>query len=155
MGWEAVGALAELVGAIGVIATLFYLSSQIRRNSRALEAGTNQAIADATQERLLAVAQNPELAAAYAKASIREQLSPTEEVQVAFFTRATFRGVQNAFFQHRSGLISEEAWRDYEQVLRNIARGGHMEAWWRGERSTFDESFANHYEKLISDLAVD
>ena len=154
MDWDAIGAMGELVGAIGVIATLFYLSSQIRRNSRALEAATNQAVADATQERLLAVAQSPELAAAYAKVGIDESLSPAEEIQVAFFTRATFRGVQNAFFQHRSGLISDEAWCDYEQVLRNITRP-HIKGWWLEERKTFDQNFVNHYETLISDMSVD
>ncbi len=149
MEWEALGAIAELVGAIGVIATLFYLSSQIRRNTQALEAGTNQAVADATQERLLVIAQSPELAAAYTKSRTGESLSPTEETQLAFFNRATFRGVQNAFFQHRSGLISEEAWRDYEQVLRNIARSDYTKAWWCTERKTFDQNFVTHYESLI------
>lgn len=68
MQWGAVGAIAELLGAIGVIASLFYVASQIRRNSLALEATTNQAVSDSTQLRLLAPAQNPALAAALAKA---------------------------------------------------------------------------------------
>jgi hypothetical protein len=66
MNWEAVGAVAELVGAIGVVASLFYVASQIRRSSGAQEAATNQAISDATQQRLLAMAQTPELAASEA-----------------------------------------------------------------------------------------
>lgn len=37
MNWEALGAVAELVGALGVIATLVYLSLQIRQNSVLLE----------------------------------------------------------------------------------------------------------------------
>jgi len=67
MNWDAVEALAELIGAVGVIVSLFYVASQIRRDSGALEASTNQAIADATQQRLLIPDQSPELAAAFAK----------------------------------------------------------------------------------------
>jgi hypothetical protein len=52
----AVGAMAELLGAIGVIASLFYMASQVRRNSTALEPATNQAVSDSTQQRLLALA---------------------------------------------------------------------------------------------------
>ena len=44
MNWEAIGAVAELVGAIGVVASLVYLAFQIRQstsqmqhNTRALE----------------------------------------------------------------------------------------------------------------------
>ena len=36
-------------------------------------------------------------------------LSDTQQTQVRFFTRATFRGIQNSFFQHRKGMISEKA----------------------------------------------
>lgn len=35
MDWDAIGAIAELGGAIGVIATLFYLGLQIRRSASA------------------------------------------------------------------------------------------------------------------------
>ena len=31
MNWDAIAAVAELLGAIGVIASLFYVASQIRR----------------------------------------------------------------------------------------------------------------------------
>jgi hypothetical protein len=49
MNWDAIGAIAELLGAIGVIASLIYLATQIRQsreqmfeNTRALQAGTHQ-----------------------------------------------------------------------------------------------------------------
>lgn len=155
MNWDAFGATAEFLGAIGVIVTLFYLASQLRRNSRALEAATNQAVADSTQHRLLAPAQNPELAAAFSKSYTGENLSPTENVQLAFFSRATFRGIQNAYFQHRKGLISDEVWRDYEQVLTNQSRLPHIKDWWLSERNTFDREFADVYETLISAMPVD
>jgi hypothetical protein len=34
MNWEAIGAIGETVGAVAVIATLFYLAVQIRQNNR-------------------------------------------------------------------------------------------------------------------------
>ena len=37
MNWDAIGAIAELFGAIGVIASLVYLAAHIRQNSRQLE----------------------------------------------------------------------------------------------------------------------
>jgi hypothetical protein len=35
MNWDAVGAIAELTGAIGVIASLLYLAGQVRSSNRA------------------------------------------------------------------------------------------------------------------------
>lgn len=37
MNWEAIGAIGETVGAVAVIATLFYLAVQIRQNNRNVE----------------------------------------------------------------------------------------------------------------------
>ena len=151
MNWDALGAVAELAGAIGVIASLFYISSQIRRNSYALEAATNQAIADATQQRLLAPVQNSEFAATWAKAETdTNDCSPGERVQLIFFSRATFRGVENAFFQHRKGIISDDAWRGYEVVLRNLYRRAHIQDWWPTERDNFDEAFVELVESFGS-----
>jgi hypothetical protein len=37
MNWDAIGAIGEVLGALVVIATLFYLSGQLRQNSVALK----------------------------------------------------------------------------------------------------------------------
>ena len=37
MNWDALGAVAELLGAIAVFLTLAYLTVQVRQNSKALE----------------------------------------------------------------------------------------------------------------------
>jgi len=152
MNWDALGAISELIGALGVIVSLFYVASQIRRNSSALEASTNQAVTDSTQQRLLVPAQNPALAAALAKArSDFDALTPTERVQLAFFSRATFRGIQNAFFQHRQGLLSEAAWKSYEAIIRNNLSRPDVPAWWPTERETFDEAFAEYVDRLLAE----
>ena len=49
MDWNAVGALAEAIGAAGVILSLLYLASQVRQNTRFSRAATRQALADGAQ----------------------------------------------------------------------------------------------------------
>ncbi len=46
MNWDAIGAIGELVGAVGVIATLGYLAVQIRQNTNAVKLGTSHAVAE-------------------------------------------------------------------------------------------------------------
>ena len=44
MNWDAVGAIGEIIGAVAVVATLYYLALQIRENTartRQVEANTN------------------------------------------------------------------------------------------------------------------
>ena len=47
MNWEAIGAIGEAIGAIGVIITLGYLGFQIRQNTAQLEQNERTAIASA------------------------------------------------------------------------------------------------------------
>ena len=39
MNWDSVGAVAELLGAVGVILSLAYLASQVRHNTRQMQPG--------------------------------------------------------------------------------------------------------------------
>ena len=57
MNWDAIGAIAELLGAVGVIASLVYLAGQIRhsreqmsQNTRALRASTFQQFREEIRE---------------------------------------------------------------------------------------------------------
>jgi hypothetical protein len=70
-------------------------------------------------------------------------------------SRATFRGIQDAYFQHRKGLISDEVWRDYEQVLTNQSGVSHINGWWRTERKTSDREFVDVYEALFCAVSID
>jgi hypothetical protein len=149
MNWEALGAVAELLGAIGVIATLFYLAFQIRRNSESVEASTARALTDATQMRLLAAAQNPTLAGAFAKASRGDELSEAEQNQFGFLTRATMRGIENTFVQYRRGMISADMWRGYEILLRRQIRIGVVRDWWPEEGESFESDFRELVERLL------
>jgi hypothetical protein len=69
MNWDAIGAIAETLGAVGVIASLVYLATQIRRsreqteqNTRALRAGAYQQFEEGLSERAMSQVTTPDLA---------------------------------------------------------------------------------------------
>ena len=50
MNWDAIGAIAELLGAIGVIASLVYLATQIRHSRDQMSQNTRAMRASACQQ---------------------------------------------------------------------------------------------------------
>ncbi len=44
MNWDAIGAIGEILGALGVLVTLVYLATQIRENTRSLQAVSLQSV---------------------------------------------------------------------------------------------------------------
>lgn len=57
MNWEATGAIADIVGATAVLATLIYLALQIRQNSRSINQQNDMAKAQTIQARADSVTQ--------------------------------------------------------------------------------------------------
>ena len=51
MNWDAIGAVGEILGAIGVIASLAYLSVQIRRSDLTSRAQSLQSVLDGHRDR--------------------------------------------------------------------------------------------------------
>jgi hypothetical protein len=64
VNWEAIGAIGEVIGAIGVIVTLGYLAVQVRQGSHVVRSSARQAISTAQMEIGLRISGNPELRAA-------------------------------------------------------------------------------------------
>ena len=82
MNWDALGAIAELVGAIAVVATLTYLAIQIRTSRiGAASAATYSAMEGFSRWRAN-VMQNPQIASALARANKSEALSDEEQLQL-------------------------------------------------------------------------
>jgi len=62
MNWDAIGAITELLGAIGVISSLVYLAAQIRDGRHALRASTYSEIFQGVHEAINSVLHVPGLA---------------------------------------------------------------------------------------------
>ena len=106
MNWDAIGAAGEVAGAIAVVATLFYLSRQIRQNSAALGRsndyaransihGTNSLFTQVFSE----LARDEELASIYQRALAGESLSAVEATRFTAFLSAFFAWLEDLHTQ--------------------------------------------------------
>jgi hypothetical protein len=50
MNWEMIGAVGEILGALGVLASLIYLGTQIRSNTHSLQAASLQSVLDGPRD---------------------------------------------------------------------------------------------------------
>ena len=61
MNWDAIGASAELVGALATVATLAYLALQIRQNTKVVQLSTATARAEQRMQQSAFLSQTPEI----------------------------------------------------------------------------------------------
>ena len=149
MNWDALGAIAELIGALGVVLSLLYLGRQIRysadqneQSTRALRASTYQAVGDALQARNALVLTNPALAeTTYRGFGGREHLSREEKRVFDVFVGNLLTAMSSAHFQFSEGLLPEEEWLGlYELLAYQMNRDGFYESY-RFQRATLPRRF--------------
>ena len=161
MNWDAIGAIAELIAAIGVIGSLIYLAKQINANSDNIAQNTRALVSDrdvssneAVMDILGSLAKEPELSALVMKGGLDvEPLSDLESFRYSAFLSSTFESHQTFFIQHIKGSVSDELWDYYSGVMdRNLRFPGDSK-WWRRHSSHFNPRFADYIHAKLPDDA--
>ena len=112
MTLEAVNALAQLIAAIGVIVSLFYLAAQIRHNTRSMRAVVVDSLAHSLVDLLGPQAHNLDSFRAFSVV-IENWDAATEHdrAHAVPFIFATFKLFENARFQQRRAhSIASNGW---------------------------------------------
>ena len=145
MDWDAIGAIGEILGALAVVATLFYLAKQIRQNSASLDRANDYAQASSVHDinslyiQVFApLSQNSELAEVYKKALEGAELDPVEAVRFGACANTFLAWVETMYFQQRHDLgFSTESIDSVEQVigpyLRMLLDTDAGLRWWQTE----------------------
>lgn len=153
MSWDAVGAIAELMGAIGVIASLVYLAVQIRQNTSTVSANTFQSVQDASILRMLALAENDELAERFVQGMINpDTLEGVRRFQFDIWMRANFKGYENYFYQHKMGLLDDVSWKASREAIRASVTPPGIPKWWGLNRQLFRSDFADMIDETLASL---
>ena len=135
MNWEATGAIAELLGATGVIASLIYLASQIRHSTRQSFAASYQSRAELSAHIFGELSMSYGLPEIEVKArsldlpadSARlDELTPIEVSKLRSYYTAVANHFDNMYFQYEQGLIPTDY---YEEVF--IPATINFAKWWQ------------------------
>jgi len=123
MNWDAVSAIAEIVGATAVVVTLIYLAVQVRQGTKATQGVSTQAASTLDQDFLLAVSRDPATAETWAMyMATPDKLSREQKLQGAFLMASVVRRLENILFQERLGTLSPESWQSRQDLFTGIAR---------------------------------
>lgn len=151
MGWEAVGAIGGLLGAVGIIFTVVFLAVQIRRNTAATQSQTYQSACAALAEFGAMLGQDPTLSRVWRTGLFAPQeLDEHQYYQFAFLGISLLRRYENAFYQYHVGLIGDDFWAGHRNnLLWHFHRPG-FQRWWPERRQTFSTAFREHLESTTS-----
>lgn len=156
MNLETISALAQLVAAIGVIASLFYLGAQIRQNTHSQRSVVVDSLTASLIHLLGPQGTDPELTRGFA-AAVEDWHGATEENRTraiaVLFT--TFKLFENAWFQRRHGTLDAEQWEGWDLHMRVYYHRPGVKTWWSLRRGMFAAGFRDYLETTepVADLA--
>lgn len=150
MNWEALGALGEIVGAVGVIVTLGYLSIQIRQNTRAVRGSTLNVL---TQHHVEELRWAGELGGPLLQAmNAPDELSAEDEFKLTEYFVANLVVRQNEFVQFQQGLLSEADWKSREGIIRLSLGFEWARRWWRSfPKEVFNSEFVRRVDRIVAE----
>ena len=145
MNWEAIGAVGEIASAIGVIASLIYLASQIRIQNSESQSRAISDIGTKWNTILGDLATNLELARTW-KIGIGD-IEALDEIQlVIFFTHTSrvFKVFEGFHQQWITKNLSDETWIGLDNGLIDVCQYPGIRAWWGRRSHWYSEEFQAH-----------
>jgi hypothetical protein len=109
VNWEEIGAIGQMLGSIAVFVTLGFLVIQIRQNTRAMRASSQQTLIDTFYEYVWQLGENAELGSLVGRGlSDFRSLSDEEKSRFNNLYGRWEGNLYNGILLHRSGLLDEQ-----------------------------------------------
>lgn len=151
--------IAEIFGAVSIVATLIVLIFQVGENTAAIQAASRQSIATRIEERTMSVAMNPQLAELiYRSVTVDDvEIDSGEGRQLLYFYSSILGGTEEAYFQFREGNLDQEF---FEARVRRAFRpivGAVAEEFFEGivfESDTYTEEFVEFVKEFRAQNAA-
>jgi len=159
MNWEAIGSVGEVLGAIGVIATLAYLAVQVRQNTQVMKAQTRDSITNKQLDYYSSIYENDGSSESYFAAVSKEfdisdqavvdELFQDKEFQrFALIVLGNFRLWENEWYQYQQGLFEPDEFLPRQKNWsKNMSHSAYRIAW-----SFFRDEFSPSFRQIIDEL---
>lgn len=159
MNWEAIGAIGEIIGAVGVILTLGYLAYQIRQNTAQLEQNERTAIAAAVsvsatnyRENRRHIYATKEVAGIVLRGlADPESLDDTDQYRFRLITQNTMDALWDLYSQTLVTDFSPETWNTQGiGLVRRVFTTSGGKWFWTNHRNEYTEGFRAEIDRILS-----
>ena len=155
VNWEALSALANLVAAIGVIATLIYLAVQIRQNNNQLRGAATVAVYDYQRSLTETLTRDQELY----KIALRgnEDLNSLDSWERQRFTIWCIQETGMWEMCHglwKQGALEEDIYRGKEKYWLELHSSTGRREWWNRHKIMLNERFCREVSKQLESIPV-
>ena len=149
MNWEAINAIAQAIGAFGVVASLWYLGVQVHRSTRVAKIAAQDSAATALREVTKPYMENAELARIWQVGLENlNALSPEDQSRFFHATYQFLKAFETIHTHYAYGLLDVELWHGWRELLRHYIVAPGMAHYWHLRRDLFSQRFQKFVQSL-------
>jgi hypothetical protein len=142
VNWNAIGAVAELLGAVGVVASLLYVAAQVRQSARESRVAAGESAVRSFRELLIPINSNPALLdiwnGMFTNPGIYDGPDGDQALHLMF---QAMKASESLHFHHHLGLLDEGTWRGWEALLVHHFNTRGFQRYWELRRDIFSPAF--------------
>jgi hypothetical protein len=152
VNWDALGAIAELLGAVGVVVTLSYLALQIRRSNTLALAESLRFANSVAWPPVTSIAQDAGLAKVFRQGlGDRSSLNPDELVRFDMILGSLIGALSSSIIDQMTlGFYEGDSISDQRSNVRRFLSTPGGAAWW----SIYGRGFPPRFQRFVADEAL-
>jgi hypothetical protein len=148
-------AVGGFISGIAVLVSLIYLSVQVKQAEQNQKAMMQQARTDRSIDLNMAIVRDPIIVELVLKARDPSKTFNFEDIsRYVAFQRAIFLNGENTYYQHRHGMMHEDAYKTWENTIRFNLSSPVARVSWIETRSVFGPDYAKFIDTLIEETPV-
>ena len=143
--WAYIG---EIIAAVAVIASLVYLSTQVRQSNVLARAQTSQSMIQMARQEILLVGEPPEIYTAFTK----DEISVQEKIKLNQWLIAAIRQREYEWLASKEGVIDSAIFEAYARVIPILLGTARTRRWWKFYgRTLYDLGFVSFVDELLAE----
>ena len=155
MSWDIISAVIEIIGAVGVVVSLAYLSIQVRANTRVMRAQSAREAVAAMRQFNQSMIDDAEVARIFRLGA--ENLSNLNEDERGRFGHILFNFFKTAeelHYQYLQGTLDPEVWKSWKGIVSLYSTSPGFNEYWTMRSMFFTPAFRAEHDTW-TDSGVD
>jgi hypothetical protein len=149
MDWNAIGAIAELVGAVAVVATLAYLATQVRQSNLSARVASRQEMARQYADFADGLIHSPDTNRIYRTGLADGELSEEDRVLFSTIMNKCFWYFSTLYFQAEIYSLTDTEWHQSKMMIQRVSHNPGVEIWWGKHKGDYDPHFVKYMDTKI------
>jgi hypothetical protein len=148
MNLETAYFITQIAAAIAVTISLFFVSFEVRHNTKALKLSTYQSVVDSSMQILNSLYTNNETATFYHRCLFNNaELTGPEKLRWHAVMITVYRHWDNLLYQFKKGSLENEMWLTYDTTMTQYLSYKAWTDWF----TTYSHFFSKSLQQLIAD----